>query len=77
MSLSVSLDKSHPAPGEKVTMTITSDKRLTTNAFQALAGGESATVTVTVQTPVSFGPGAPAAALLSDDGKVAVYTFTV
>jgi hypothetical protein len=76
MSLSVSLDKTHVAPGTTVTMTVVSDKRITTTSFPVGAGGETAEVTFSVQTGVTFGAGAPTTTAVSDDGHTAVYTFT-
>jgi hypothetical protein len=76
MSLSVTLDKNHVAPGTLVTMTVVSDKRLTATTFPVGAGGETTNVTVSVQTGVTFGAGAPTTTAVSDDGHTAVYTFT-
>lgn len=78
MSLNVKLSNATPAPGETVTMTVTSDKRLVAAPpFPVAAGGETVTVNFSVQTGVTIGAGAPATTKVSDNGSVAVYTFVV
>jgi hypothetical protein len=75
--ITVTLDKKQPVtPGTTVTMTVVSDKRLTSTTFPVGAGGETANVTFSVQTGVTFGAGAPTTTAVSDDGHTAVYTFT-
>jgi hypothetical protein len=75
--ITVSFDKKQPfAPGTPVTMTVASDKRLTTVAFPVGAGGETVNVSFAVQSGVTFGAGAPTTTAVSDDGHTAVYTFT-
>jgi hypothetical protein len=74
--LSYSLDKTRPAPGDKVTLTVTSDKRQLPVTFPVLAGSDvPVNVAFVVQGPVTAGAGAPVLTPVSDDGKVAVFTF--
>lgn len=74
--LTATLDKTSYNPGDTITLTVTSDKRITATVVDVQAGGEDVKVTTTVQTAVTVTDTARKWTVKSDDGKVAVLTST-
>lgn len=76
MSLTATLDKPVYAPGATVTLTVVSDKRLTSAIIPVTAAGEGANATLTVCAGVFITDPQRPWTLVSDDGKTAVFTAT-
>ena len=78
MALTATLDKASYKPGDVMTLTVVSDKRVTSSTVDVQAAGEDVKVTTTVQTGVTVADSTVSRAWLlkSDDGKTAVYTAT-
>lgn len=74
MSLSATLDKASYAPGDTITLTVVSDKRITNTALDVKAGLEDFKVNITIQSGVWISGDSRVWNLKSDDGKTAVYT---
>jgi hypothetical protein len=75
MALTAALDKSSYNAGDTMTLTVVSDKRLSSDTIDAQAGGEDVKVTTTIQTGVAITDSSGRTwTLKSDDGKTAVYT---
>lgn len=77
MALTATLDKPAYNPGDTITLTVVSDKRLQTSQIDVEAAGDDAKVTTTVQAGIVLtDPSGRKWTVKSDDGKTAVYTAT-
>lgn len=79
MTLAYTLDKpAGYAPGDTITLTITSDKRLQAQpAVPITSAGESVSLLLTLLYPVLLADATRKWTLKSDDGKTAVYQSTM
>ena len=76
MALTATLDKPQYAPGDLMTLTVVSDKRLVSDTIDVQAAGDDAKVTTIVQAGVTVTDPNRTWTVQSDDGKTAVYTAT-
>lgn len=77
MSLTANLDKATYNPGDTMTLTVVSDKRLQSTALDIQSAGDDAKVTTTVQAGVTVtDPSGRKWTVKSDDGHTAIYTST-
>jgi hypothetical protein len=77
MALTATLNKATFVPGETMTLTVVSDKRLQSSILDVLAAGDDAKATVTVLAGIVLtDPAGRKWAVASDDGKTAVFTAT-
>lgn len=77
MALTATLDKASYAPGDTMTLTVVSDKRIQTAVIDIQSAGDDAKVTTTVQSGIVLtDPAARKWTIVSDDGKTAVYHAT-
>lgn len=75
MTLTLSLDKASYNPGDTMTLTIVSDKRLRSDVLDIQSAGDDAKVTTTVQAGIVItDPALRKWTSKSDDGKTAVFT---
>jgi hypothetical protein len=79
MSLTWSLDKADGvyAPGAQATLTVTSNKRISTATIAITTGGEGANATLTVQDGVVITDSTGRKwTLVTDNGSTAIFTAT-
>lgn len=75
MALTATLDKASYNAGDTMTLTVVSDKRVSSVSLAIASAGDNATVTTTVQAGVTVKDSTGRNwASKSDDGKTAVYT---
>ena len=75
MSLTLSLDKASYTPGQTMTLTAVSDKRLQSSTIDVQAAGDDAKVTTIVQAGITVSDSTGRVwTVVSDDGKTAVFT---
>lgn len=77
MALTATLDKASYNVGDTMTLTVVSDKRITSDTIAIQSAGDDAQVTTTVQAGVVVNdPAGRTWTSESDDGKTAVFTAT-
>lgn len=77
MALTLTLDKPAYAPGDTMTLTAVSDKRVQSDTIDVQAAGDDAKVTTTVQAGIKVSDSTGRVwTVKSDDGVTAVYTAT-
>lgn len=77
MALTASLDKASYAPGDTITLTIVSDKRVQSSTLDIASAGDDAKVTTIVQAGIVLSdPAGRKWTVKTDDGKTATYTAT-